>query len=223
MLLEKFFYGLTPVCLSAWLLVETFRGWGRPFARRPTAWAAGLAMMLFAVVVDTAIFLILRQVTEPVIALAWRPGQRTISWGSGEVTIPPNFHYEKESGIDSVVGKFISPDGKTIISYDIGWLTGEHGGMGKTESLKLGSRVRESHIEIAGDDKGAPQFIAIVAFPDNGCANFRLDSTNKNDFGAMDLIANSFQPSGWTPAWLRPFLPEFLRSDCRYRLRWPGL
>lgn len=43
---------------------------------------------------------------------------------SGEVTLPAGFTHREERGIDSAVGRFVSPDGQLVINYDIGPLAG---------------------------------------------------------------------------------------------------
>ena len=61
-----------------------------------------------------------------------------------------------------------------------------------------------------------------VSFSDASSANFYLESANERDSAIIQFIARSFRPRGWVPAFLRPLLPEVLRSDCRYRVRLPG-
>jgi len=119
------------------------------------------------------------------------------------------------------MGYFTSQDGNIVITHDIGELAGEHGGMGKSETLIEGSRVRVGRAT-SSDDNGHATFFSKVSFPDSGCANFYLESPNEKDAAAIEFIARSFRPTGWAPSWVRPLLPEVFRSDCRYRFELPA-
>jgi hypothetical protein len=92
------------------------------------------------------------------------------------------------------MGHFTSPDGKVVIEYDIGELASEHGGMGKSETLTEGSRVRVGRAVRSGG--GLTTFFSKVSFPDSGCANFYLESPNEKDAAAIEFIAGSFRPTG---------------------------
>ena len=154
------------------------------------------------------------------IRLAWSDESCTFSWGSGEIRLPAGFTYKREHGMDTFVGRFTSQDGNLVIHYDIGELAGEHGGVGRSETLKEGSRVRVGRAR--SDAEGHTAFFAKVSFPDNGCANFYIESANENDLAVIDFLARTFRPIGSTPSWVRPLLPEVLRSDCRYRFKLPS-
>ena len=215
---EKFYYGLIPICTSLAIFAFTVRLWVRAYIRRRNAWLAACVVAIFAVVLDLALFLKYRGRQDEGIKLVWNSESGAFSWGSGEVRLPAGFTYEAEQGIDTVVGHFTSPDGALVIEHDIGELAGEHGGIGGAETLTEGSRVRVGRT-IDHDGKGRTTFFFKVIFPDNGCANFYLESPNERDAAAIEFIARSFRPTGRTPPWVRPLLPEVLRSDCRYRLR----
>ena len=89
------------------------------------------------------------------------------------------------------------------------------------ETLIEGSRVRFGSVA-HDDEKGGKEYFFKVSFPDASCANFYLESTSEKDAAIIEFIARSFRPRGWVPSFLRPLLPEVLRSDCRYRVRLPG-
>ena len=80
-------------------------------------------------------------------------------------------------------------------------------------------------VEVGGlahdDEKRGKEYFK-VSFPDASCANFYLESTKEKDAALFQFIARSFRPRGWVPSFLRPFLPEVLRSDCRCRVKLPG-
>jgi hypothetical protein len=218
---EKFFYGVLPMCVSAVALAYTARLWARAYIRRRNAWLAGCIIAIFAVAADLALFQSQRDSQDDKIKLIWKADSGAFSWGSGEVKLPAGFVYQPEHGIDTFVGRFTSQDGKQVIEYDIGYLAGEHGGMGRSETLSDGSRVRIGRATRT-DDKGGTIFFSKVSFPDSGCANFYLESAKNKDDEAIEFIASSFRPAGQTPSWLRPLLPEVLRSACRYRFQLPN-
>jgi len=218
---EKFFYGLLPVCASVVTFSFTFRLWVRAYIRRRNAWLVGCVVAILAVALDSTLFLKYRGRHDEGIKLVWKGESGAFGWGSGEVKLPVGFTYKADHGIDTFMGHFTSQDGKLVIWHDIGDLAGEHGGMGQPETLKEGSRVRVGRA-VRSDGKGRTTFFSKVSLPDSGCANFYLESPNENDVAAIELIAGSFRPAGWTPSWVRPLLPEVLRSDCRYRLKLPA-
>ena len=134
--------------------------------------------------------------------------------------MPAGFAYAHETGIDTLMGRFTSEDGSLVVEHDIGELAGEHGGIGESETLTQGSRVRSGRTTFS-HAKGDTKHFFKVSFPDSGCANFYLESANEKDGAIIEVIARSFRPTGWTPSFLRSLLPEILRSDCRYRVEWP--
>jgi len=220
---EKFFYGLLPMCASVSTFAFTFRLWARAYTRRRNAWLVGGVVAVFAVALDFTLFLKFRGRQDQGIKLVWKGESGAFSWGSGEVRLPAGFTYKAYHGIDTAVGQFTSQDGKVVIKHDIGEFAGEdeQGGMGKAETLTEGSRVKLGRV-ILSDDQGRTTFFSKVSFPDSGCANFYLESPNEKDETAIAFIAKSFRPIGWTPSWVRPLLPEVLRSDCRYRFQLPN-
>jgi hypothetical protein len=57
--------------------------------------------------------------------------------------------------------------------------------------------------------KGDTEHFFKVSFPDSGCANFYLESTNEKDAAVIDFIARSFRPRGLTPSFFRSCLKYF--------------
>jgi hypothetical protein len=218
---EKFFYGVLPVCGTPAILAGTFRRWAQEFNRRRIAWLAGCAVAIFAVALDTIVFVKLHGRQDERIQVAWRKESGVFSWGTGEVNVPAGFTYARETGMDTFMGRFTSEDGSRVIEHDIGELAGEHGGMGNSETVTEGSRVRVGRA-VYSDERGGTKHFFKVSFPDSGCANFYLESPSENDAAIIEFIARSFRPRGWTPSLLRPLLPEILRSDCRYNVKLPS-
>jgi hypothetical protein len=218
---EKFVYGLLPVFATPAILAITLRRWVRLFARKRNAWLTVCAVAVFAVPIDIIVFLKLRGLPDERIHLDWQKESAVISWGTGQVKMPAGFTYARETGIDTFVGRFTSEAGRLVVEHDIGELAAEHGGMGNLETLTEGSRVRFGS-GAHDDGKGGKEYFFKVSFPDAGCANFYLESTSEKDAALIEFIARSFHPRGWVPSFVRPLLPEVLRSDCRYRVRLPG-
>jgi hypothetical protein len=217
---EKLFYGMLPVFASFLIFGVISRLWARIFTRRRNAWLAGCVVAILAVALDAIAFMRFDGRQDERIQLVWRKESGVFSWGTGQVQIPAGFTYARETGIDTFVGRFTSEDGRLVIEYDIGELAAEHGGMGRSETPTEGSRVRFGRATYS--EKGSTKYFFKVSFPDSGCANFSLESAREKDAAIAEFIARSFCPSGWTPSFLRPLLPEMFRSDCRYRLRLPG-
>lgn len=220
---ERIFYGLLPLCASVAMLVMAWRFWSRAFLRRRNAWLVGIPAVLLAATMDLSLFGIarLKRETDAGINRSWNAGTSTFDWGRGEVSLPPGYSHESRTGIDTIVGRFISADGRIVIKYDIGELAGEHAGIGANETLVGGSRVKRGE-GTTEDEAGRKSYFSNVSFPDNGCANFYIVSSNKEDVAVIQSLATTFRPAGITPAWLRPLLPEIVRSDCRMRSRFSG-
>ena len=218
---ERLFYGLLPICVAISIFGFTFSRWGRLFGRLRNSWMTGFAGMILCIALDLTLFFQLRGQTDDHLKQVWRSESSVFDWGSGEVRLPAGFVHQRGQGIDTIVGRFTSPDGKVQVEYDIGELAGEHGGMGSTETLSGGARVRtELRFRVAGDP--AVSFFSKVSFPDSGCANFSLQSADESDSAIIEFIARSFRPKGRLAGWIVPFLPEVLRRDCRYNFRLPG-
>jgi hypothetical protein len=217
---EKLSYGVLPLCATPAFLAFTFRRWGRVYTRRRDAWLAACAATIFAVALDSMVFLEFHGRQDERIRVVWQEERGFFSWGTGETSVPAGFTYAPGQGIDTTIGRFTSRDGSLVIQHDIGELAGEHGGIEEAERLTEGSRVRVGSLRFT-DANGNVKHFFKVSFPDCGCANFYLESPNEKDAAIIDFIARGFHPIGWTPPFLRPIMPEILRSDCRYRLEWP--
>lgn len=220
---DKVFYGLGPVVLGTWLINLVARRWLHGFGNRRNGWIALCLVAMLICVFDLALFVMYRSYRNQYddnIHLAWNPQSHVFSWGPGSVRIPSGFEHQPAHGIDTLVGDFISTERKLVIRYDIGDLAGEHGGIGGMETLNQGARVRSG--QTISDLNGVPKTFAAVSFPDSGCANFFLESLNKSDAVLIEEIGKSYRPLSRTPAWLKPLLPEILRTDCRYRFQLPG-
>ena len=74
--------------------------------------------------------------------------------------------------------------------------------------LHEGSRVRVVRATYT-NAKGDTEHFFKVSFPDSGCANFYLESTNEKDAAVIDFIARSFRPRGLTPSFIRSCLKYF--------------
>lgn len=218
---ERFVWGLAPLLVGVVVVTLTYRSWARAYVRRRNAWLAGCLITVVVIAADLTFYLKFRGQQDEAISVHWNGESGVFSWAKGEIRVPVGFTHKKESGIDTFVGHFTSPDGKYVVEYDIGELAGEHGGMGRSETLIEGLRIREGRATYT-DAKGDTKHYFKVSFPDCGCANFSLDSTSDMGGEIIEGIAKSFRPAGWTPSWLRPLLPEVLRTDCRYRFEIPG-
>ena len=161
---EKFVYGLLPVFATPAILAITLRCWVRLFARRRNAWLTACGVAVFAVPMDTIVFLKLRGRQDEKIHLDCQKESAVFSWGTGQVKIPSGFTYAREIGIDTFVGRFTSENGSLVIEHDIGKLAAEHGGMANLETLIEGSRVRFGRVT-RDDEKGGKEFFFRVSFP----------------------------------------------------------
>lgn len=122
--------------------------------------------------------------------------------------------------MDTLAGHFTSAKGSLVVQHDIGQFTGEHNTTRGTESITEGARVRQIRAT-RPDANGHSRTLVQVSFPDSGCATFHLDSPNESAAEIIEHIARTYHPTDWKPAWLRPMLPELLRSDCRARFSFP--
>jgi len=219
--LERLFYGALPLIAIPVLLAIALRRWFRLFGRKRYAVLSTCGIVLLAIAVDTLAFLMLGGRQDERIQVDWREEVAIFRWGTGQVSIPAGFSYTRQRGMDTFIGRFTSPDGRLVIEHDIGELAAEHGSMGQFETLSHGSRVRFGSGEYV-DDRGITRHFFKLSFPDASCANFSLEAATDTDGDIMLSMARSFRPAGWLPSFVRPLLPEVLRSDCRYRLKLPS-
>lgn len=129
----------------------------------------------------------------------WDAKTATFAWWCGEVKVPVGFKYQMDQGADTFQGHFTSPDGKVVVRHDIGGYAGAWASQERAfffeEKLVAGARVW-----IAKQDwpngKGGKTTLVAVTFPDSGCANFFLESSNIEGAAPIDFIARSFRPKG---------------------------
>ena len=187
-------YGLLPLAGGITLGISTARRWCTLFSRPLTAWLLGLVIVALMCFVDIHLYLRWQMMSDDRIALRWNPESGEFNWGSGSVRIPKGFEYQSELGIDTFVGRFTTRFDRTVIQHDIGELAYEHGSPRSPESL---------------------------SFPDSGCAVFYVEAPPERRAEIIETLRTSFRPSHWKLAWMRPLLPEILRTDCHYRFRAP--
>jgi len=104
-----------------------------------------------------------------------------------------------DQGADSFEGHFTSADGTVLIRHDIG---GYAGAWAKTRSsaLRKETVVENSRVWIAQrpwpdvKGRGGQTTLMAVTFPDAGCANFFLTSSDPKSFAWIEYIAATFRP-----------------------------
>lgn len=213
-------FGILPVVAGIWLTFHALRSLAQMFSRRLTRWSIGPAFAIAAAIFDLAAFSSYRQFVDNSITVEWNPVYGTFSWGKGAVQLPSGFKYERDQGMDTLMGHFTSADGTLVVQHDIGEFAGEHNTTRGTESITEGARIKRRRATRT-DATGQSRTFAQVSFPDSGCATFHLDSPNENAAATIEFIAHTYRPTDWKPAWLRPMLPELLRSDCRAGFSFP--
>lgn len=129
---------------------------------------------------------------------AWDAASGRFSWANGEIVLPAGFSYLPDWGTDTFVGRFTSPDGRVVVSHDIGtsasvWAGREKSTTSFQESVVDGARVWVGKREWAVKLGGRILLIA-VTFPDSGCASFYVESSEPEDGKVIEGIARSFHP-----------------------------
>jgi hypothetical protein len=118
------------------------------------------------------------------------------------VTIPFGLSYRDAFGVDSFMGEFYSLDEKLVIQHDIGFYAGawaqRDGAIVFDERLTGGARVWIA--ERPWGPKNNQSKLAVVTFPDNGCANFYVESRDGSRLDAIRQIASSFHPKEAKPS-----------------------
>ena len=213
---ERLIWGVLPVCASIVLFAYAARYWAKAHRRRRIAWLlAGVFLVPITAIFYCVLYWTFRSEPDAGIDVSWDSKSSSFNWGRGQVKLPRGFTYTPQAGIDSAVGEFSAESGRTIIRHDIGELGG--GGPSSpqvSEMLIEGSRVRLGR-ETRLNEKGKAKFRFELQFPDSGCAKFWLETFDESDRIVIASLANSFRPAGGAPSWVRPLLPEVLRSDCR--------
>lgn len=128
----------------------------------------------------------------------WDAGSGKFTWASGEVVVPAGFTYLPDWGADTFVGRFTSPDGRVVVSHDIGttasiWARRDKATTSFTESVVDGARVWVAKREWLSGLGGRIAMYA-VTFPDSGCASFYLESSEPQDSKVIESLARSFHP-----------------------------
>jgi hypothetical protein len=213
--LERLIWGVLPMCGSATLYVCGSRRWACAYVRQRKAWfVAGAMVVLFTAIFDCVLYLNFRSEPDAGIKVSWDSKSGSFNWGRGQVKLPPGFTYASRAGSDSAVGEFSAESGTTVITHDIGELGGGLSSPLVSEMLIEGSRVRFDHTTHV-NESGKTRFRFELSFPDSGCAKFSLESFDESKKAILTSIADSFHPADSGFSWIRPYLPEVLRSDCR--------
>jgi hypothetical protein len=130
---------------------------------------------------------------------SWDRKSGTFVWIAGQVKLPAGFSYQVDQGTDTFEGHFTSRDKRLIIRHDIG------GYAGAWASSRNATKFQEREVQGARvwtathdwpDGKGGKTKLVGVTFPDSGCANFFVKSSEPRDADAIATIADSFQPRG---------------------------
>jgi hypothetical protein len=130
--------------------------------------------------------------------VTWDQPSGKFGWWGGSVILPVGFSYQVTQGVDTYEGRFSAPNGRVVIRHDIGSYSGAYAkprerGSHFEEWDEQGSRVWLGHRPWGYVERNAPKLVA-VTFPDAGCANFFLESSNPEEFEWISQIAHSFQP-----------------------------
>jgi hypothetical protein len=130
---------------------------------------------------------------------SWNENSGVFRWWAGEVSLPSGFTYQTDPS-DTLEGHFTSADGKFIVRHDIGLYAGiwanRRDAFAFEERITDGARVWTARRKRGKD--GATTLVA-VTFPDNGCANFYLESSNSEDAAVIDALARTFRPKATKP------------------------
>jgi hypothetical protein len=129
--------------------------------------------------------------------VSWDDKSATFRWWGGEVKLPVGYTYQVDQGTDTFEGRFTSPDRTLIVRHDIGGYAGAYasrkGAYAFEERFVDGARVWTAKRKWP-DRKEGPTVLVAATFPDSGCANFFLISSNPLDIAPIESIANSFRP-----------------------------
>lgn len=136
----------------------------------------------------------------------WDESSLTFKWPKGEVKLPSGCSHQADMGGDTVQGHFLSPNG-VVVRYDIGDYAGAWAAQKKAFSFNE-RYVNGARVWVASrdwpDGKGGKTILRAVTFPDSGCANFYVTSSNTADLAILDSIAQSFRPRGEIKTAARP-------------------
>ena len=117
------------------------------------------------------------------------PG-RTVDLGSATVILPNGFEYVQQLGVDTLTGKFVSGDRKTVIHYDVGPFAGIYAKPeGRLDSMKVLSFQADiddgipyrTLVAMRNVGPGRTVTTVYVSYPDAGPANFWCDVASEGD------------------------------------------
>jgi hypothetical protein len=117
----------------------------------------------------------------------------TVDLGIGTVELPTGFTHSRDQGIDSVVGRFTSPDGALIILYDIGPMAGVYATHPSPTPVVLSADLKAGELAELFIVYGAPARTAIVSFPTAGPTNFFTDAGKESDIETLKKLASTFK------------------------------
>ena len=115
------------------------------------------------------------------------------------MSLPAGFTHQRGPS-DRIEGDFTSPDGALIVHHDIGGYAGAYanrkGALVFEQRMVDGARVWTAQRKWG---VGRTKTLVAVTFPDNGCANFFLETSNSEDAAVIDALARSFRPKATKP------------------------
>jgi hypothetical protein len=125
---------------------------------------------------------------------SWDKPSGTFQWSQGEVRVPAALYYRDGYGVDSFEGNFHTLDEALVIHHDIGGYAGayaqQHDAVLFEERVVEGARAWVAQEKQIRGDLPAK---FIVTFPDNGCANFWIESWDRSGLDLVRSIADSFR------------------------------
>jgi hypothetical protein len=128
------------------------------------------------------------------------PASGVFAWQGGEVKLPPDLKYEKIES-DTFEGEFKSDSGRIVIEHDIGDAAGawaqEANSVAFEERKVDGARVWVAQRSRQHGQR--QEMLHVVTFPDNGCANFYMESNDVNMAKVIRGIADTFKPKNTAP------------------------
>jgi hypothetical protein len=120
--------------------------------------------------------------------VSWDEKSAVFRWSYGKVTLPAGFTYQGDPS-DTLEGP---QDGKLIVRHDIGGYAGAYAN--RKDALVFEERMIDgARVWTAQRKWGRTKILVAVTFPDNGCANFYLETSNGVDGAIIDALARSFR------------------------------
>jgi hypothetical protein len=131
--------------------------------------------------------------------VSWDKESGVFRWNNGVIRLPSGFTYQTDPS-DTLEGHFTSADGKLIVRHDIGFYAGAWAN--RKDALVFEERIRDgARVWTARRNRGkdAATTLVAVTFPDNGCANFYLETSTSEDAVVIDALAQTFRPKNTKP------------------------